>query len=57
MAESKLLDDFKKSVKDDLLIDLLEVHDSSPTTSQEEKVAILVSKLEDIFRGKENEDN
>jgi hypothetical protein len=57
MAESKLLDDFKKSVKDDLLKALLEVHDSSPTTSQEEKVAILVSKLEDIFRGKENEDN
>jgi len=51
-----LLDDFQKAVKEDLLKALLEVHDSSPVTSQEEKVAILVSKLEEIFRGKINED-
>jgi hypothetical protein len=56
MPESKLLDDFQKNVKEDLLKALLEIHDSSPVTSQEEKVAILVSKLEEIFRGKINED-
>ncbi len=55
MPESKLLDDFQKDVKEDLLKSLLEVHDSSPGTSQEEKVAILVSELEEIFRGKLND--
>lgn len=56
MQQSKLLDDFQKEATEDLLKALLEVHDSSPIISQEEKVAILVAKLEEIFRGKVNED-
>lgn len=57
MPESKLLSDFQKNLKDKLLKALLEVYDSSPATSQEDKVAVLVSKLEEIFREKVNEDN
>jgi hypothetical protein len=56
MQQSKLLDDFQKEATEYLLKALLEVHDSSPVISQEEKVAILVAKLEEIFRGKVNED-
>ncbi|MBI4738250.1 hypothetical protein HY772_01590 [Candidatus Woesearchaeota archaeon] len=55
MPKSKLLEDFKQQTKDELLRALLEVHDPSPNTSQEQKVSILVAKLEEIFKGRLNE--
>ncbi len=55
MSKPKLLEDFKQQTKDELLKALLEAYDPSPDIGQEQKVSILVSKLEEIFRGRLND--
>jgi len=55
MPKSKLLEDIKRQTKDGLLRALLEAYDPSPDTAQEQKVSMLVAKLEEIFRGRLNE--
>jgi hypothetical protein len=55
MPKSKLLEDFEKQTTNKLLKALLEVHNSSPEISQEEKISILVAKMEEIFGGRLNE--
>jgi hypothetical protein len=55
MPKSELLKDLKERTTSKLLKALLEVHNSSPEISQEQKTLILEAKLEEIFRGLLNE--
>ena len=55
MPKSKLLEDFEKQTTNKLLKALLEVHNPSPQMTQEQKISILVAKLEEIFVGRLNE--
>jgi hypothetical protein len=55
MVKSKLLEDFKNQTTNELLKSLLEVHNPSPEIPQEQKISILVAKLEEIFGGRLNE--
>ncbi len=55
MPTSKLLEEFEKQTTNNLLKALLEVHNPSPEMPQEQKISILVAKLEEIFGGRLNE--
>jgi hypothetical protein len=55
MPKSKLLQDFEKQTTNKLLKALLEVHNPSPGMPQEQKISILVAKLEEIFGERLNE--
>jgi hypothetical protein len=54
MSKSKLLEDLSQQTTDELLKALLEVHNPSPDISQEQKISILVAKLDEIFKERSN---
>ena len=57
MTKPKLLEELEKQTANELLKALLAVHNPSPEMSQEQKVSILVTKLEEIFEGRLDETN
>jgi hypothetical protein len=57
VAKSKLLEGFKQQTADQLLKVLLEGHESSPDASQDLKVSIVVDKLNEVFRNRQNANN
>jgi hypothetical protein len=55
VSTPRIIEEFKNETTNELLKALLEVHTTTPETSQDEKMLILVSKLDEIFRGRQNE--